>query len=42
MNARWRRLLGWCLVAIVLALCFAAYFRPGFMFDMATRVAMCF
>ncbi len=30
------------MVAVVLALCFASYFQPGFMFDMATRVAMCF
>lgn len=37
-----RRLLLWCLAAAVLALCFAAYFQPGFMFDMATRIVMCF
>jgi hypothetical protein len=42
MRVRWRRLLAWCAVAIVLALCFAAYFRPDFMFDMATRIVMCF
>ena len=30
------------MVALVLAACFAAYFQPGFMFDMATRIVMCF
>jgi hypothetical protein len=42
MNPRWRRLLKWCLATLVLATCFAAYFQPGFMFDMATRIVMCF
>lgn len=41
-NLRWRRLLAWCLVALVLAACFAAYLQPAFMFDMATRIVMCF
>ncbi|WP_259772507.1 hypothetical protein [Pseudoduganella lutea] len=41
-NMRWRRLLLWCLAALVLAACFAAYLRPDFMFDMATRIVMCF
>lgn len=39
---RWHRLLAWCLAALVLAACFAAYFQPGFVFDMATRIVMCF
>ncbi len=42
MKWQWRRLLAWCLAAIVLGLCFAAYFQPDFMFDMATRIVMCF
>lgn len=42
MSPRWRRLLVWCLVALVLAACFGAYLQPGFMFDMATRIVMCF
>jgi hypothetical protein len=37
MKARW-----WLAIALLLALVFAAYFQPGFMFDMATRIAMCF
>lgn len=42
MKARTRRLLVWCFVALVLVACFAAYFQPEFMFDMATRIALCF
>jgi len=42
MKAHWRRWLAWSAVAIVLALCFAAYFTPGFVFDLATRIVMCF
>lgn len=42
MKRYWRRSLAWCVVAFVLALCFAAYLQPGFMLDMATRIVMCF
>jgi hypothetical protein len=37
MKTRW-----WLAIAVVLALAFAAYLQPAFMFDMATRIAMCF
>ena len=37
MKARW-----WIAIALLLALVFAAYLRPGFLFDMATRIALCF
>ena len=37
MQPRW-----WLVVAVLLALVFAAYLRPGFLFDMATRIALCF
>jgi hypothetical protein len=29
-------------LAVVLALVFAAYLKPGFMLDLATRLYMCF
>jgi hypothetical protein len=32
----------WIATALLLALVFAAYLRPDFMFDMATRIALCF
>ncbi|TWI61469.1 hypothetical protein IP91_04549 [Pseudoduganella lurida] len=32
----------WIATALVLALVFAAYLRPDFMFDMATRIVLCF
>lgn len=37
MKARW-----WIAAAVVLALVFTAYLRPDFMFDIGTRIAMCF
>jgi hypothetical protein len=32
----------WIAMALVLALVFAAYLRPDFMLDMATRIVLCF
>lgn len=37
----WRALLA-LVAAIVLALLFAAYLRPGFVLDMANRIWLCF
>ncbi|WP_374582271.1 hypothetical protein [Pseudoduganella sp.] len=32
----------WTLVALVLALAFAAYLQPAFMLDLANRIYLCF
>ena len=32
----------WTLIAIVLALAFAAYLQPAFMLDLANRIYLCF
>ncbi|WP_259772392.1 MULTISPECIES: hypothetical protein [Telluria group] len=42
MNERLKRLAWWLLIAVVLALCFAAYLRPAFMLDLANRIYLCF
>lgn len=42
MRARLKHVAAGCAVAAVLALCFAAYLRPGFMLDLANRIYLCF
>ena len=42
MAPRLKRVMAWIVVAAVLALCFAAYLRPGFMLDLANRIYLCF
>lgn len=39
---RYRRYLGLALLAVVLAGTFVAYLQPGFMFDVANRIMLCF
>ena len=41
LSPTWRALLA-LVAAIVLALLFAAYLRPGFVLDMANRIWLCF
>lgn len=37
-----KRLLLGCVAALVLALIFGAYLRPGFVLDLANRIYLCF
>lgn len=32
----------WAVIALVLALAFAAYLQPAFMLDLANRIYLCF
>ena len=41
-NPRWRRLLLALGFALIFAVVFAAYLRPAFMLDLATRISLCF
>ena len=41
LSPRWRALAAF-VAAILLALVFAAYLRPGFVLDMANRIGLCF
>jgi hypothetical protein len=42
MKPRLLRAALWVAGVIVLALAFLAYLQPGFMFDLANRITMCF
>ncbi|WP_269748408.1 hypothetical protein [Noviherbaspirillum autotrophicum] len=42
MGERLKRLLLGAAVIAVLALAFAAYLRPAFVFDLANRIVLCF
>ena len=42
MRERIKRLLLGAALAAVLTLAFAAYLRPGFVFDLANRIVLCF
>lgn len=42
MHDRLKRLLLGTALAVVLALAFVGYLRPGFVFDLANRIVMCF
>ncbi len=41
MSLRLKRLLWYCAAATTLALVFAAYLRPQFMVDLASRIMLC-
>ena len=41
MSLRLKRLLLYCATATALALVFAAYLRPQFMVDLASRIMLC-
>lgn len=41
MSLRLKRLLWYCAATIALALVFAAYLRPQFMVDLASRIMLC-
>lgn len=42
MKRRLLRFGTWALIALVLALAFAAYLQPAFMLDLANRIYLCF